>query len=126
MLRRVRDEVDRVRAAAVFGEGVVVEIQFTRFGIHHDIFEDRAEAFGGRENLGLGLGRAANHLGVTAALEIDDGGVRPAKLAVAEIGRAHGCTPVTNTHLVCRLLLVKKKTTYTMQYTTNKPNTHNC
>src|SRR3546814_10347921 len=28
---------------------------------------------------------------------------------VAEIGRAHVCTPVTNAHLVCRLLLEKKK-----------------
>src|SRR3546814_9378207 len=27
-----------------------------------------------------------------------------------EIGRAHVCTPVTNAHLVCRLLLEKKKT----------------
>src|SRR3546814_5514597 len=26
-----------------------------------------------------------------------------------EIGRAHVCTPVTNAHLVCRLLLEKKK-----------------
>src|SRR3546814_8418918 len=26
-----------------------------------------------------------------------------------EIGRAHVCTPVTNEHLVCRLLLEKKK-----------------
>src|SRR3546814_7789784 len=29
-------------------------------------------------------------------------------LAAAEIGRAHVCTPVTNAHLVCRLLLDKK------------------
>src|SRR3546814_3338751 len=28
-----------------------------------------------------------------------------------EIGRAHVCTPVTNAHIVCRLLLDKKKTT---------------
>src|SRR3546814_5104405 len=28
---------------------------------------------------------------------------------VDEIGRAHVCTPVTNAHLVCRLLLAKKK-----------------
>src|SRR3546814_9620102 len=28
-----------------------------------------------------------------------------------EIGRAHVCTPVTNAHLVCRLLLAKKKNT---------------
>src|SRR3546814_10763486 len=27
---------------------------------------------------------------------------------VEEIGRAHVCTPVTNAHLVCRLLLEKK------------------
>src|SRR3546814_2538838 len=27
-----------------------------------------------------------------------------------EIGRAHVCTPVTNAHLVCRLMLEKKKT----------------
>src|SRR3546814_7391556 len=30
--------------------------------------------------------------------------------AKAEIGRAHVCTPVTNAHLVCRLLLEKKNT----------------
>src|SRR3546814_2238346 len=29
-----------------------------------------------------------------------------------EIGRAHVCTPVTNAHLVCRLLLEKKKTNH--------------
>src|SRR3546814_3968548 len=28
----------------------------------------------------------------------------------AQIGRAHVCTPVTNAHLVCRLLLEKKNT----------------
>src|SRR3546814_3163077 len=28
---------------------------------------------------------------------------------VSKIGRAHVCTPVTNAHLVCRLLLEKKK-----------------
>src|SRR3546814_3488200 len=33
--------------------------------------------------------------------------------AIAEIGRAHVCTPVTNAHLVCRLLLEKKTTTPT-------------
>src|SRR3546814_5183602 len=30
-------------------------------------------------------------------------------LAPTEIGRAHVCTPVTNAHLVCRLLPEKKK-----------------
>src|SRR3546814_1502231 len=28
---------------------------------------------------------------------------------LVQIGRAHVCTPVTNAHLVCRLLLEKKK-----------------
>src|SRR3546814_10566249 len=32
---------------------------------------------------------------------------------VKKIGRAHVCTPVTNEHLVCRLLLEKKKRTTT-------------
>src|SRR3546814_5040226 len=31
----------------------------------------------------------------------------------AEIGRAHVCTPVTNAHLVCRLLLETKNNTHT-------------
>src|SRR3546814_2173755 len=30
--------------------------------------------------------------------------------ASCQIGKAHGCTPVTNAHLVCRLLLEKKRT----------------
>src|SRR3546814_1262321 len=33
---------------------------------------------------------------------------------LAQIGRAHVCTPVTNAHLVCRLLLEKKKSTNTV------------
>src|SRR3546814_8088460 len=32
-----------------------------------------------------------------------------------KIGRAHVCTPVTNAHIVCRLLLEKKKKTKTQQ-----------
>src|SRR3546814_1472251 len=39
-------------------------------------------------------------------------GVDPPR-GVLQIGRAHVCTPVTNAHLVCRLLLEKKKTTST-------------
>src|SRR3546814_1215665 len=33
------------------------------------------------------------------------------RAAFTQIGRAHVCTPVTNAHLVCRLLLDKKKQT---------------
>src|SRR3546814_1030061 len=35
----------------------------------------------------------------------------PGRPPLIQIGRAHVCTPVTNAHLVCRLLLAKKKHT---------------
>src|SRR3546814_4079799 len=45
---------------------------------------------------------------------IDLHGLRPQRVhmaaSVAKIGRAHLCTPVTNAHLVCRLLLENKTT----------------
>src|SRR3546814_10671276 len=41
----------------------------------------------------------------------------------AEIGRAHVLTPVTNAHLVCRLLL-EKKTTLLMKVRTKYNNKH--
>src|SRR3546814_8032150 len=46
---------------------------------------------------------------VLAALK--GAGVAARDIATAKIGRAHVCTPVTNAHLVCRLLLEKKKHT---------------
>src|SRR3546814_18025401 len=39
----------------------------------------------------------------------DTGGARRIDQRGHEIGRAHVSTPVTNAHLVCRLLLEKKK-----------------
>src|SRR3546814_8303599 len=39
------------------------------------------------------------------------GGADPGR-RLLQIGRAHVCTPVTNAHLVCRLLLEKKKLCY--------------
>src|SRR3546814_5951211 len=38
-----------------------------------------------------------------------------------EIGRAHVCTPVTNAHLVCRLLLDKNTTSTLLTTPTNTP-----
>src|SRR3546814_3805777 len=43
----------------------------------------------------------------TVLVRIDDSDFRAQ--VDREIGRAHVCTPVTNAHLVCRLLLEKKK-----------------
>src|SRR3546814_6634634 len=37
---------------------------------------------------------------------------------VYQIGRAHVCTPVTNAHLVCRLLLEKTKSRHLLHKTT--------
>src|SRR3546814_1809504 len=37
-----------------------------------------------------------------------NGSIFPASMGYTPIGRAHVCTPVTNSHLVCRLLLAKK------------------
>src|SRR3546814_6262628 len=54
-----------------------------------------------------------------------DGGREAALRAEAElveIGRAHVCTPVTNAHLVCRLLLEKKKIITTTDKTHNEKN----
>src|SRR3546814_4639734 len=42
------------------------------------------------------------------------------EIEIFEIGRAHVCTPVTNAHLVCRLLLeTKQTTTYQTRKSTN-------
>src|SRR3546814_10435554 len=40
--------------------------------------------------------------------EIDESGNVEIVVVADEIGRAHVCTPVTNAHIVCRLLLAKK------------------
>src|SRR3546814_9502779 len=43
----------------------------------------------------------------------------PAARFRAEIGRAHVCTPVTNEHLVCRILLEKKNKHHKHTHTRN-------
>src|SRR3546814_958217 len=46
------------------------------------------------------------------------------RAAIAQLGRAHVCTPVTNAHLVCRLLLEKKKKQPNINRTTTSPHKH--
>src|SRR3546814_5579348 len=49
------------------------------------------------------------------------GGVFSELKLEGKIGRAHVCTPVTNAHLVCRLLLVQTKSySYTISFRTNR------
>src|SRR3546814_5681421 len=73
------------------------------------------EVFGGyaRHNLSAGVGDT-----IRARVWITTSGLfsmPPFQAALSafgvdrQIGRAHVCTPVTNAHLVCRLLLEKKK-----------------
>src|SRR3546814_4328746 len=72
---------------------------------------------------GIGVAAVMRGGGAVAEPVVDPGGTAErglflhAAIAVAaepagedgrEIGRAHVCTPVTNAHLVCRLLLEKK------------------
>src|SRR3546814_9739510 len=52
----------------------------------------------------------APRLVVAVGLQARDDLGRDVVLDLLEIGRAHVCTPVTNAHLVCRLLLEKNKT----------------
>src|SRR3546814_8474968 len=61
-----------------------------------------------RDDLHAGGGEVVHPPG--AAQHVAGGAVdHEADLALGgEIGRAHVCTPVTNAHLVCRLLLAKK------------------
>src|SRR3546814_7015258 len=59
-------------------------------------------------------GQFCQHRGGRTTLErrqrtVRGDAVRSRTRSCIEIGRAHVCTPVTNAHLVCRLLLEKKK-----------------
>src|SRR3546814_3173718 len=53
---------------------------------------------------------AGNHFTLGTPQTIDLATLDVVLMRQDQIGRAHVCTPVTNAHLVCRLLLDKKKT----------------
>src|SRR3546814_3016464 len=58
--------------------------------------------------LGTHRGRRMDSIG-GARIAVDQIGFAPIdSLEDDQIGRAHACTPVTNAHLVCRLLLAKQ------------------
>ena len=80
----VRDEVQRVGAAGVLGERRVVEVRHAGDRIDDHVLHHRAEALGGGVDLRLGVAREADGLGVAAALEVEDPGIRPAVLVIAE------------------------------------------
>ena len=93
--RGVRDEFERIGRARVLGLRLVVEIDEARLGIEADILQHRAEAQGRVVDLGLGLARQLDGLGVAAALEVEHAVRAPAVLVVADqravrIGRERG------------------------------------
>src|SRR3546814_3469998 len=82
--------------AGNFGDGDIAArtARIVREGRRHD--RDAASALGKTQQRGAKMASP----GMT---------VLAARLATAEIGRAHVRTPVTNAHLVSRLLLAKKQ-----------------
>src|SRR3546814_12968300 len=68
---------------------------------------DRSDACGGAGHAG-GLA-APSLLSRHDPIFLDDRDAHRATRSAGEIGRAHVCTPVTNAHLVCRLLRETKK-----------------
>src|SRR3546814_4400017 len=82
-----------------------------------DANADRVAGIGDRTHFGNANRRtwraAASHIAVGAE-----------RRQPFEIGRAHVRTPVTNAHLVCRLLLEKKKHIHKHNYITHTPYTN--
>src|SRR3546814_1153787 len=66
------------------------------------------------------LGRGADSRGRRPDLQRRRLNRHPRGMVFREIGRAHVCTPVTNAHLVCRLLLEKTKTGLAISYESNE------
>src|ERR1039457_5849568 len=85
-LRRqiVFDVIERIGAASILGEGVVVEVEAPGERIEHDVLQDGAEAAGAGVDLRFGLGREADDLGIAAILEVEDAAFAPAVLVVAD------------------------------------------
>jgi hypothetical protein len=81
----VLNVLDRVGAAGVLGQGVVVVVYDTSDWVKYDVLEDRTEA-DGTVDIWFLLGREANALGVATTLDVEDTSVRPAVLVVTNQG----------------------------------------
>src|SRR3954447_13619319 len=84
--RGVRDEVDRVGRARVLGELGAFQVEHTGVGVHHDVFEYGAEVVRGLPDVGLGLLRQLDNLGVATPLEVEYAPVAPPMLVVTDEG----------------------------------------
>ena len=82
--RGVRNELQRIGAPRILGEVRIVEVEGTGFMIDDDILQNAAEAPCRREDFGLRLRRQSDHLGIAAALEVEDPVGAPAVLVIAD------------------------------------------
>ena len=80
----VGDIADGIGATRILCKASIIEIEFARCLIDHDVLKDRAEAFRCGENFGFGFRRKADHLGIATALEIEDAAIGPTVLVVAD------------------------------------------
>ena len=80
----VGDHVDRVGGPRVLGQRVIVQVEYPRIGVDHHVLEHRAELPRRGVDLRLCLLGQADHLGVTAALEIEHAAVAPPVLVVSD------------------------------------------
>ncbi len=83
-----------VAGSGVLGQRRVRQVQVAVL-VADDVFQHRAEAVGGGPDLGFGLLGQVDHLGIAAALEVEDPGGAPAMLIVANqlavgVGRQRG------------------------------------
>src|SRR3546814_6114076 len=95
-------------ALELAGEGVRKKFECELIGANEyaiDLAEDRSKFRDAMTEIGLGSARSdvAHTMDEARRIQQDIG------FPVIKIGRAHVCTPVTNAHLECRLLLEKKK-----------------
>ena len=81
----VLDVLDGVGATGVLGEGGVIVVDNTGFGVEDDVLKDGAE-LDGVENIRLLLGGETDALGVATALNVEDTLVAPAVLVVTDQG----------------------------------------
>ena len=82
----VGDLGDRVGRPGIFGQRTVIKVDRTGRLVQHHIFQNRAEGPCGLVNLRLLFRRKFNHLGVTAALKVEDATFAPAVLIVPNQG----------------------------------------
>lgn len=81
----VLDILDRVGAARVLCQCVIIVIDHAGCGVEDDVFQDGTKA-NGAEDVGLLLSRKANALGVASTFDVEDARVAPAVLVITDEG----------------------------------------